>query len=193
MESNNKMIVAVVAVLVLLGGGVFLATRGDDKKADTKPATSASTTADTMDKKTEKNIVEIAAGDTQFSTLVAAVKAAGLAETLSGTGPFTVFAPTNAAFDKLPAGTVDSLLKPESLDTLKSILTYHVVPAAAMSSDLKDGQELTTVQGAILTVGIKDGVVTLTDAKGGVSTVTKADIKASNGYIHVIDTVVMPN
>lgn len=193
MENNNKMIVAVVAVLVLLGGGVFLATRGDDKKTDTKPASSASTTSNTMDKKTEKNIVEIAAGDSQFSTLVAAVKSAGLAETLSGKGPFTVFAPTNAAFDKLPAGTVDSLLKPESLDTLKSILTYHVVPASAMSTDLKDGQELTTVQGAKLMVGIKDGVVTLTDAKGGVSTVTKADIKASNGYIHVIDTVVMPN
>ena len=190
MESNNKMIIAVVAVLVLLGGGVYLTTRKDNKKTDTKPAASATTKPEV---KATKNIVEIAASDPQFSTLVAAVKAAGLAETLSGTGPFTVFAPTNAAFDKLPAGTVDTLLKPESLSTLKSILTYHVVPAAAMSSDLKDGQELTTVQGAKLMVGIKDGVVTLTDAKGGVSTVTKADIKASNGYIHVIDTVVMPN
>lgn len=193
MESNSKMIIIVIAIIAVLGVGGFVLANRDDGKEATNTTTSQTKTEEATQKQTESNIVEIAAGDTQFSTLVAAVKAAGLAETLSGTGPFTVFAPTNAAFDKLPAGTVDSLLKPESLDTLKSILTYHVVPAAAMSSDLKDGQELTTVQGAILTVGIKDGVVTLTDAKGGVSTVTKADIKASNGYIHVIDTVVMPN
>lgn len=191
---NNKGVIAVIAVVVLLGGGIFLATRGndgDDKKAPQTSQT-AQTEKETM-KEEAKNIVEIASSDEQFSTLVAAVKAAGLAETLSGEGPFTVFAPTNAAFDKLPAGTVDSLLKPESLETLKGILTYHVVPAAAMSSDLTDGQELTTVQGGILKVGSSGGTVTLTDAKGGVSTVTKADIKASNGYIHVIDTVVMPN
>lgn len=189
---GSKVAIVSVAVLALLGGGVFLATRDNNTKDDNKSSGQTTQTVKQEDKMEAKNIVEIAAGDTQFSTLVTAVKAAGLAETLSGTGPFTVFAPTNAAFEKLPAGTVDTLLKPESLETLKSILTYHVVPAAAMSSDLSDGQELTTVQGAKLKVSISGGTVTLTDAKGGVSTVVKADIKASNGYIHVIDSVVMP-
>ena len=160
----------------------------DDKKMDT----AQSQTSESDEAKPDQNIVEIASADSQFSTLVAAVKAAGLAETLSGTGPFTVFAPTNDAFNKLPEGTVASLLEPANIETLKSILTYHVVPAAAMSADLKDGQTLTTVQGGTLTVGIMDGVVSLTDAKGGVSKVVKADISASNGVVHVIDTVVMP-
>lgn len=189
---GKKLAVIGVVVLALLGGGVVLATRDNDKKDDNKSSTQTTQTVKKEDKMEAKNIVEIASSDPQFSTLVTAVKSAGLVETLSGTGPFTVFAPTNAAFDKLPAGTVDTLLKPESLDTLKGILTYHVVPAAAMSGDLKDGQVLTTVQGATLKVSVSGGTVTLTDAKGGMSTVTKADIKASNGVIHVIDTVVMP-
>ena len=133
-----------------------------------------------------KNIVENAANSSDHTTLVAAVKAAGLAETLSGAGPFTVFAPTNEAFNKLPAGTVDNLLKPETKGDLTSILTYHVVPGAFKAADLKDGQKLKTVQGKELTVSIKDGKVMIDGA-----TVTVADVVSSNGVTHVIDAVVM--
>ena len=134
-----------------------------------------------------KNIVENAIGSADHTTLVAAVKAAGLVETLSGTGPFTVFAPTNEAFAKLPAGAVDNLLKPEMKGDLTNVLTYHVVPGALKAADLKDGQKLKTVQGKELTVSIKDGKVMIDGA-----TVTIADAVSSNGVTHVIDAVVMP-
>jgi uncharacterized surface protein with fasciclin (FAS1) repeats len=139
-----------------------------------------------------KNIVENAVNSKDHTTLVAAVKAAGLVDTLSGKGPFTVFAPTNAAFAKLPAGTVDTLVKPENKATLTKILTYHVVAGKMNAADLKDGQKLKTVEGEQLTVKVAGGKVTLTDAKGGTSTVTIADVNQSNGVIHVIDTVLMP-
>lgn len=134
-----------------------------------------------------KNIVENAAGSADHTTLVAAVTAAGLGETLSGTGPFTVFAPTNAAFEKLPAGTVENLLKPEMKADLTSVLTYHVVPGAFKAADLKDGQKIKTVQGKELTVSIKDGKVMIDGA-----TVTIPDVVSSNGVTHVIDAVVLP-
>jgi uncharacterized surface protein with fasciclin (FAS1) repeats len=134
-----------------------------------------------------KNIVENAVNSKDHTTLVAAVTAAGLAETLSGTGPFTVFAPTNEAFAKLPAGAVDNLLKPEMKGDLTSVLTYHVVPGALNAADLKDGQKLKTVQGKELTVSIKDGKVMIDGA-----TVTIADVVSSNGVTHVIDAVLMP-
>jgi uncharacterized surface protein with fasciclin (FAS1) repeats len=147
-----------------------------------------------------KNIIENAVESKDHTTLVAAVKAAGLVDTLEGAGPFTVFAPTNEAFDKLPAGTVDTLLKPENKDTLVKILTYHVVPGKVGSKDLikliKAGHgkaTLKTVQGEDLTAAVVDGKVVLTDAKGGTSTVTIADVFQSNGVIHVVDTVLMPN
>lgn len=146
-----------------------------------------------------KDIVDIAAGSDAHTTLVAAVKAAGLVETLKSEGPFTVFAPVNAAFEKLPEGTVATLLKPENKAQLTSILTYHVVAgnfdAAAVVEAIKAGNGkamLTTVEGGVLTAMIKDGNVVLMDEKGGMSTVTATDLKASNGVIHVIDTVVMP-
>jgi uncharacterized surface protein with fasciclin (FAS1) repeats len=134
-----------------------------------------------------KNIVENAAGSADHTTLVAAVTAAGLGETLSGAGPFTVFAPTNDAFNKLPAGTVDNLLKPEMKADLTSVLTYHVVPGALRAADLKDGQKLKTVQGKELTVSVKDGKVMIDGA-----TVTIPDVISSNGVTHVIDAVVTP-
>jgi uncharacterized surface protein with fasciclin (FAS1) repeats len=133
-----------------------------------------------------QNIVEIASGNKDFSTLVAAVVAAGLADTLSGTGPFTVFAPTNAAFAKLPAGTVEELVKPENKEKLTAILTYHVVGAKAMSSGLSDGQKVKTVNGQEITVSINGSV------KIDGATVVTADLEASNGVIHVIDSVIMP-
>lgn len=134
-----------------------------------------------------KNIVENAVGSSDHTTLVAAVKAAGLVETLSGAGPFTVFAPTNEAFDKLPKGTVEGLLVPAKKETLTKILTYHVVPGALKAADLKDGQKLKTVEGKELTVSVKDGKVMINGA-----TVTTADVISSNGVTHVIDAVLMP-
>lgn len=134
-----------------------------------------------------KNIVENAAGSADHTTLVTCVKAAGLAETLSGTGPFTVFAPTNEAFNKLPAGTVDKLSKPEMKKELTNILTYHVVPGKLMAADLKDGQKLKTVEGGELTVSVKEGKVKINGAN-----VTIADVVSSNGVTHVIDAVLMP-
>src|ERR1700761_8158942 len=147
-----------------------------------------------------KNIVENAVNSKDHTTLVAAVKAAGLVDTLEGTGPFTVFAPTNEAFDKLPAGTVDTLLKPENLAQLKKILTYHVVAGKLSSKDIakkiKAGggkATLTTVEGSSLTAMMQGDKLVLTDEKGGTATVTIANVMQSNGVIHVIDAVLMPN
>ncbi len=140
----------------------------------------------------DKDIVDNAVGSSEHTTLVAAVKAGGLVETLKTAGPFTVFAPTNAAFDKLPAGTVTTLVMPENKQKLTTILTYHVVPGRLMAADLKDGQTLTTVEGETLTVMAKDGAVMLRDAKGGMSTVTIPNVVSSNGITHVVDTVLMP-
>lgn len=146
-----------------------------------------------------KNIVENAVNSKDHTTLVAAVTAAGLVETLQSKGPFTVFAPTNAAFAKLPAGTVETLVKPENKATLTSILTYHVVAGKISASDIvakikagKGTATLTTVQGGTLKASMKGKSVVLTDEKGGMSTVTIADVNQSNGVIHVIDTVVLP-
>jgi uncharacterized surface protein with fasciclin (FAS1) repeats len=147
-----------------------------------------------------KNIVENAVNSKDHTTLVAAVKAAGLVETLESAGPFTVFAPTNEAFDKLPAGTVDNLVKPENKATLTKILTYHVVAGRMSSADLwekvKAGNgsaTLTTVAGGSLTVMAKGKKLYLVDEKGGKSWITIADVNQSNGVIHVVNTVLMPN
>jgi uncharacterized surface protein with fasciclin (FAS1) repeats len=138
------------------------------------------------EKPAKETVVGIAAGNKDFSTLVAAVKAAGLVETLSGDGPFTVFAPTNAAFAKLPKGTVEDLLKPENKAKLTAILTYHVVAGKVMAADVKTGM-VKTVQGGELDVKVADGGVTVDGAK-----VVKTDIVGTNGVIHVIDSVVLP-
>ncbi len=147
-----------------------------------------------------KNIVANAVNSADHTTLVAAVKAAGLVETLQSAGPFTVFAPTNTAFGKLPAGTVESLVKPENKATLTKILTYHVVAgkldANAIAALIKEGNgsaTLKTVSGGILKATMKGKKLILTDEKGGVSTVTIANVYQSNGVIHVIDTVVLPS
>jgi len=147
----------------------------------------------------DKNIVENAVNSKDHTTLVAAVKAAGLVETLSGPGPFTVFAPTNAAFEALPAGTVDTLLKPENKDQLTKVLTCHVVAADAMSDAIgkmiaDDGgtHAVNTVGGCVLQAKMDGDKITLTDETGGVATVTIADVDQSNGVIHVIDKVLLP-
>ena len=140
----------------------------------------------------DKDIVDNAAGAKSVSTLVAAVKAAGLVETLKGAGPFTVFAPTNAAFDKLPKGALEGLLKPESKAKLAGVLTYHVIAGRLVAADLKDGQELTTVNGAKLKVTVKDGKVMVGNGKDAPATVAIADVISSNGVTHVIDGVILP-
>lgn len=146
-----------------------------------------------------RDIIDNAVNSKDHTTLVAAVKAAGLVETLKGAGPFTVFAPTNAAFEKLPAGTVDGLLKPESKAALTRVLTYHVVPgkqdAAAIARAIEDGKgkaAFKTAAGGTLTASMEGASVVLTDEKGGKSKVTTADVMQSNGVIHVVDSVVMP-
>jgi uncharacterized surface protein with fasciclin (FAS1) repeats len=131
-------------------------------------------------------IVEVAQGNADFSTLVSAVVAAGLAETLSGEGPFTVFAPTNAAFEALPAGLLEKLLLPENKETLVKILTYHVVPSKVMAADVAAG-DVTTVEGSTFTISTEGGV------KVNTSNVTATDVPASNGVIHVIDAVLVPS
>ena len=147
----------------------------------------------------DKTIAENAPNAANLTTLVAAVKAASLVETLGTAGPFTVFAPDNDAFAKLPAGTVDTLVKPENKATLTKILTYHVVPAAATSDVVlkmikDDGGKhvVKTVEGEELTLALSGDKVTVTDANGGVATVTQADVLQKNGVVHVIDTVLMP-
>lgn len=134
----------------------------------------------------KKDIVDTAVGAGSFETLVAAVQAAGLVDTLKGEGPFTVFAPTDEAFAALPEGTVEELLKPENKDQLVSILTYHVVPGKVMSTDLSDDMAATTVQGTDIVIDLDEGV------KVEEATVVTADIETSNGVIHVIDTVILP-
>jgi uncharacterized surface protein with fasciclin (FAS1) repeats len=146
-----------------------------------------------------KNIIQNAVNSKDHTTLVAAVKAADLVDTLSGKGPFTVFAPTNDAFAKLPAGTVDTLLKPENKGQLTQVLTYHVVPGRLTAKDLMAAVEkgggkamLKTVEGADLTIAQKDGKLWVTDAKGDIAQVTIGNVMQSNGVIHVVDTVLMP-
>jgi uncharacterized surface protein with fasciclin (FAS1) repeats len=177
-------------VLAMLGLGIMSAVAGDKD-----PMVGGQTMYPT------KNIIQNAVNSADHTTLVTAVRAAGLVETLEGAGPFTVFAPTNEAFNKLPAGTVDMLLKPENKATLTKVLTYHVVAGRFSSRDLmkkvKDGNgtaELTTVEGGKLWITLHDDKrIELKDEKGGTAVVTIANVFQSNGVIHVIDSVVMPN
>lgn len=186
---------------IALASAATLALAACGTPAEDETMTDDSVMADEMsvEDTTAGTIVDVASGNGDFSTLVAAVTAADLGETLSGEGPFTVFAPTNAAFAALPEGTVETLTTTET-ETLGSILTYHVVAGELMAEDVlaaiegagPDGYALTTVNGATLTATLVDGNVVLTDATGGTATVTATDVDASNGVIHVIDTVLMP-
>ena len=191
-------LVKTIGVFALLG--VIATSCGEKKTAEsTEMVDTTAVTIDTVAVGETGNIVDVAAANADFSTLVAAVKAADLVGTLSGDGPFTVFAPNNAAFDKLPAGTVDGLLKPESAEKLKSVLTYHVVSGKFDAATVIDAinknngkYSVTTVQGGTIVLSLNDGKVMLTDANGGTATVILADVAASNGVIHAIDSVVMP-
>ncbi|MEL6360622.1 MAG: fasciclin domain-containing protein [Pseudomonadota bacterium] len=201
------------SVVALLTAGALVACEAADEPlpageevgtvteavVETPPATEVEEVAEVA-VEAPNTIVAVAAGTDDLSTLVAAVTAAGLVETLNSDGPFTVFAPPNSAFEKLPEGTVASLLEPDQKDALTGILTYHVVSGEVMAADLvaaiageEDGMfEITTVNGAILTASIVDGAPILTDAAGNTSSIIATDIDASNGVVHLIDTVVMP-
>ncbi len=182
---KTPIVAVAVLSLGLLGAACSSSTDSATSATTAAPATTAAAAT------TNKTCVEIAASNPDFSTVVTAVNAAGLGETLSGTGPFTIFAPTNEAFAKLPAGTVQTLTQPASKDALTKILTYHVVSGEVMAKDVKPGA-VTTVEGGTFTVATTGGKVTITDAKGGTANVTATDIQCSNGVIHVIDTVLMP-
>jgi len=215
LKGNTIAVVAVVAVVAL--GGIYLALNmGGEKKAEVKMDATASKDSmksdtmakddsmmkneDTMMKKEDgvmvggalmissKDIVDNAVSSKDHTTLVAAVKAAGLVDTLKGKGPFTVFAPTNEAFMKLPAGTVDTILKPENKEKLTGVLTYHVVSGAYKAADIKEGLKLKTVNGQELTFSMKDGKWWI----NGKAMVTIADVVSTNGVTHVIDGVLLP-
>ncbi len=184
-----KLLAASLATSLVLATGAF----AGDMAAKQNPQVGGAAMLPT------KDIVDNAVNSKDHTTLVAAVKAAGLVETLKGEGPFTVFAPTNAAFSALPAGTVDTLLKPENKGDLTSVLTYHVVPgkldASAIAAKIAEGNgsaTLTTVQGEALTARANGSGVTVTDAKGNAANVTIANVYQSNGVIHVVDTVLLP-
>ena len=183
MNNTIKLSCAALLTCTLTSATAFAGQCGSKDAVSKITVTTVTTSAtDTQ----EKTLVAIAAGNKNFSTLVAAVKAAGLVEALNGEGPFTIFAPTNEAFAKLPAGTVESLLKPENKEKLQAVLKYHVVPAKVMAADVKTG-EAKTLQGSTLEIKVADGTVMIDKAK-----VIKTDIVGSNGVIHVIDSVILP-
>lgn len=208
MESQSKIATAIVTLVIglIVGGGIGWAV-ADMNKDTTKNNTSNETSMTSSDGEDgvtvggakmvkDKDIVDNAANASNVTTLVAAVKAADLVETLKGEGPFTVFGPTNDAFNKLPAGTVDTLLKPENKDQLVKILTYHVVSGTYTSADLRvmaqKGETLMSVQGETLTPVLEDNMLYIQDANGGKSKVETSDVISSNGVTHVVDSVLMP-
>ncbi len=176
-----------MAILAMAFISTMIISCGNEATTEETVVTEAAADTVAATPATATDIVDIAVGSTDHTTLVAALNAAGLVETLKGAGPFTVFAPTNAAFNALPAGTVDGLLVPEKKADLTKILTYHVVAGSVKAADLADGQKVKTLQGEEFTVAIKDGKVSINGAN-----VTAADLAGTNGVIHVIDAVLMP-
>jgi uncharacterized surface protein with fasciclin (FAS1) repeats len=191
----TRLALAATAAALALGSFAAAPTSAQMTMNDSKPVTVGGAPM-----YASKNIVQNAVNSKDHTTLVAAVKAAGLVDTLSGPGPFTVFAPTNSAFAKLPKGTVDTLLKPENKQKLTNVLTYHVVPGRLSAKDLMDAAKrdggqtrLTTVEGEQLTIAAKGNTLTVWDSKGGVSTITIRNVFQSNGVIHVVDKVLLPS
>jgi uncharacterized surface protein with fasciclin (FAS1) repeats len=190
-KSRAVLIVGVVSLGALLGAACSSDSDTSSGTTTTTRAESSTATTAAGTATADQTIVEIAAGNPEFSTLVTAVQAAGLADTLSGAGPYTVFAPTNEAFAKLPAATLQSLLEPANKETLTKILTYHVVSGEVMAADVQPGP-VTTVEGQPFTVEVDGSDVILVDGQGNRAKVTTTDIVASNGVIHVIDGVLLP-
>jgi uncharacterized surface protein with fasciclin (FAS1) repeats len=194
--SNKGAIIAIIVVIALFVGGfgIYQTTRSEDREQEAALEQAQEDVAEVQEEVQEarQNLVALAIATSDLSTLVTAVQAAELVDTLSGDGPFTVLAPTNAAFAALPAGTLDTLLLPENQADLQSVLTYHVIAANVLSSDLTNGQVVNTVNGGTLTVEITDAGVFFVDANGGRAQVTTADVEASNGTVHIIDAVLLP-
>ena len=185
-----------VAVALIGAAALTAAACSDDAETSTAAGPTSTTAAPTTappigEAMTTDTIVDVAVSNPDFSTLVSAVRAAGLAETLNGEGPFTVFAPTNDAFAKIPAATLQSLLEPANQATLTKILTYHVVAAQVMAADVAPG-EVVTVEGQPFTIEVDGTDVYIIDGKGGRAQVVSTDVEASNGVIHVIDAVLIP-
>jgi uncharacterized surface protein with fasciclin (FAS1) repeats len=187
---RNKLIAGLAAVAIV---GALAACSSDDSSSSAASSAAESTTEATSSSMAAEamTITDVVASNPDFSTLLAAVGAADLADTLAGEGPYTVFAPTNDAFDALSAGTLDSLLKPANQDQLAGILTYHVVEGEVMAADVTPG-DVTTVNGADFTISVDNGDVIIADGQGNQAMVTQTDIEASNGVIHVIDAVLLP-
>ena len=197
-EMKNRNLFTVVMLFTFLITSACVDKAKNNNENETEKVTTENTTEPVVEEQTP-TIVGVAVANENFTTLVAAVKAAGLVETLNSKGPFTVFAPLNSAFDKLPEGTVAGLLKPESKDALTALLTYHVVAGEFKAADVlkaiednKGSFTISTVQGGTLTATLADGGVVLTDENGNASKVVLTDVAASNGVIHAIDSVVMP-
>lgn len=189
----------IVAMVLAVGIGVFALGNNDDSDMATESPrmsqesqNNSTNDTSTQQAQSSQNIVELAVATSDLSTLATAVTEAGLVDTLSAEGPFTVFAPTNEAFDALPDGTLDTLLMPENRSDLQGVLSYHVVTSKVMSSQLSDGQVIEAAQGGALTVRITDGKVMIEDATGAMAQVVTADIEASNGVVHVINKVLLP-
>lgn len=177
----------------LLTGSLYTATAQTTNTMPNQTGTSTSQSPSSMGTSTGKDLAASAGLSQDHTTLLQALQAAGLADRAKGAGPYTIFAPTNDAFGKLPSGTLDNLLKPESKQQLTSILTTHVVQGSFKAADLKDGQTVKTVNGETLTVSKQGGTVMIKDGKGGSATVTTPDIQATNGVVHSIDAVLMPS
>lgn len=187
MKLLNSFLVGSLLFAFACGGADSTPEGGDEAAQDsTKENVEATDVSDSDAEETAKDIIALAMETESLSTLVAGVKAGDLVETLQGEGPFTVFAPTNEAFEALPEGTLENLLKPENKEQLVAILTYHVVAGKVMSTDLTDGMTATTVNGADITISLADG------AKVNEANVATADVEASNGVVHIIDAVILP-
>ena len=191
-KNNSTIVIGAVLAIALVAGGVFLFMGDDEATNDSASETSQTAEQEQAAVETDANIVELAQDTPELSTLVDAVVAADLVETLSGEGPFTVFAPTNDAFAALLEDLDVSAEELLGREDLAEILTYHVVSGEVLAADLSDGQKVTTVNGDELTVSVSNDGVTLTDSNDNVSNVTATDISASNGVVHLIDAVVLP-
>lgn len=192
MENKTGLIVGVLVAIAVVAGGVFWFINSDSEEETTNQTSTTEQAEQPVVEEQAQDIVALAIATPELSTLVTALQAADLVETLQGDGPFTVLAPTNDAFAALPEGTLDTLLLPENVDQLTAVLTYHVIAGDVMSTDLSDGLVVETVQGESLTVSIRNGSVYFVDATGGEAMVTTADVEASNGVVHIIDSVLLP-
>jgi uncharacterized surface protein with fasciclin (FAS1) repeats len=193
-KSNKSLIITLVIVGAIAALGIGFFAMNNDDSTDNASDNTAQMTEETQQQEEQlSSIVGTAQATESLSTLVSAVVAADLVDTLNGEGPYTVLAPTNDAFANLPAGTLDSLLLPENKDQLAGILTYHVISGDVMSSDLTNGQVVETVNGQSLTVNITEEGVFFVDANGGRAKVSTADVETSNGTVHIIDAVLLPS